>query len=169
MLPLAESESAFIGIGSNLGERDRHVTSALTAISALPLTRLEGVSPWYRSTAIGPGEQRDYLNGVAQLRTRLSPHALLDALHDIEQNCGRIRQIRWGPRTIDLDILLFGELVVSDATLIVPHPRMRERGFVLFPLRDLVPDLVLPDGTPVAALCEACASVGLERLDSFRF
>ncbi|MCK9563477.1 MAG: 2-amino-4-hydroxy-6-hydroxymethyldihydropteridine diphosphokinase [Bacteroidales bacterium] len=158
---------AFIAIGSNLGNPRRQVASAVAALAELPDSQLVAVSPWYRSAAIGPGEQPDYLNGVAELRTRLAPRRLLAALQAIEETQGRQRTERWAARTLDLDILLYGDAVIAEPDLIVPHPRLAERNFVLYPLADLAPTLVLPDGTPLGELLTEllakCESGGIVR------
>jgi len=156
--------TAFIGIGSNLGEPRHQVDRAVAALAQLPQTRLLAVSPWYHSKALGPGPQPDYRNGVAQLATDLPPDQLLAALQAIEHRQGRQRELRWAARTLDLDILLYGDLVVDSATLTIPHPRMAERGFVLRPLLDLAPELILPDGTALAAHLANCATDGIVRV-----
>ncbi len=157
--------TAWIGIGSNLGQPAHQVHRAVAALAALPHTRLIACSPWYGSHAVGPGPQPDYINGVACLETALSPPDLLAALQAIETAQGRVRQQRWGPRTLDLDILLYGDLTLHRPDLTVPHPRLLERPFVLQPLLALAPDLVLPDGTPLAACAAAAGSTGTWRLE----
>lgn len=152
---------AWIGIGSNLGQPLQQVRQAVTALAALPDTQLASCSPWFGSRAVGPGEQPDYINGVAALDTRLSATALLAALQAIEAAQGRERRQRWGARTIDLDILLYGDCILNQAELTVPHPRMLERAFVLQPLLQLAPDLQLPDGRRLAALAAAVDHSGL--------
>ncbi len=156
--------TAYIALGSNLGESRALLASALAAIADLPNSRLAAVSPTYRSSAVGPGTQRDYLNLVAELETGLRAPELLTALQQIETEHGRQRQEHWGPRTLDLDILLYGNLTISTDELTVPHPRMAERNFVLYPLTDLAPDLVLPCGAPLARWRCACSDAGLEAL-----
>ncbi|HEY8386192.1 MAG TPA: 2-amino-4-hydroxy-6-hydroxymethyldihydropteridine diphosphokinase, partial [Porticoccaceae bacterium] len=133
--------TTFIAIGSNLDNPRRQVADAVAALSGLQGSRLVALSPWYRSAAIGPGSQPDYLNGVARLTTRLSPRHLLAALQAIEHAQGRQRTEHWGPRTLDLDILLYGNEIIAEPDLIVPHPRLTQRNFVLYPLADLAPDL----------------------------
>ena len=115
---------------------------------------------------MGPQDQPPYVNAVAALATTLAPEALLAALQGIEQAHQRRRDgVRWGPRTLDLDLLLYGSRAVDSATLQVPHPGLRLRGFVLYPLADIAPDLVLPDGTALAELLHHCSTEGLEALD----
>ncbi|TQV68297.1 2-amino-4-hydroxy-6-hydroxymethyldihydropteridine diphosphokinase [Exilibacterium tricleocarpae] len=156
----------YIALGSNLADPLQQVTTALAELSDLAQTRLLASSPWYRSRAVGPGSQPDYINGVAHLRTRLAPQALLLALQAIEQQHRRVRTQHWGPRTLDLDILLYGSQQIHSDTLQIPHPRLAERNFVLYPLADLGGDLTLPNGVSVESLLAKCAADGLRRLDN---
>lgn len=156
--------TAYIALGSNLGDSRALLASALESINQLDDTRLEKISPTYRSAPVGPGGQRDYLNLVAQLDTGLSARALLAALQQIETDHGRERREHWGSRTLDLDILLYGNQQIESTELTVPHPHMAERNFVLYPLTDLAPDLLLPCGTPLGSWREACSDAGLEAL-----
>ncbi len=155
---------AYIALGSNLGDSRSLLSSALAAMDQLPATRLVDRSPTYRSRAVGPGTQRDYLNLVARLETGLTASELLAQLQSIEANHGRERSEHWGPRTLDLDILLYGNATISTDELTVPHPRMAERNFVLYPLSDLAADLVLPCGTPLQRWRGTCSNAGLEAL-----
>jgi 2-amino-4-hydroxy-6-hydroxymethyldihydropteridine diphosphokinase len=148
-------------MGSNLGEPLVQLKSALLAIQCLPESEYLACSPVYRSAAVGPGEQPDYLNAVAHIHTDLEPTDLLHALQLIESAQGRRREIRWGPRTLDLDILLYGELIVDQDELTIPHPRLQERNFVLYPLRDLNPDLSLPCGASIESLWRCSPRDGL--------
>lgn len=145
-----EEHKVFIGLGSNLDQPLRQVHSAIAELQERVEFRVAGVSRLYRSKAIGPGEQGDYINAAACLYTRLSPEACLDVLHSIEQAHNRQRTLRWGPRTLDLDILLYGELVHNTERLSIPHPRLTERNFVLKPLLDIDPVLLLPDGRQIS-------------------
>lgn len=133
--------SAWIGLGASLGDRLATLRTALSAIGALPGTRVQRVSSLYGSAPVDAGGP-DYLNAVAQLETTLAPHALLAQLQAIEQAAGRERPYRNAPRTLDLDILLYGDQVIDTPTLTVPHPRMPERAFVLRPLAELAPERV---------------------------
>ena len=133
----------FVSWGSNLGEQASLVESALKAIDDLEGITLVAISPWYRSAAVGPGNQNDYLNGVIEIDTELSPLQLLDALQRIESSLGRERLIRWGPRTIDLDILYYDNRSIDTSRLTVPHPRCTERNFVLRPWSDISPNTEL--------------------------
>lgn len=155
---------AFVALGSNLCRPQLQMRRAVAALQALPHSRVEAVSSVYRSRAQGPGAQPDYLNAVVMLATELRPLDLLDALQRIEQEQGRTREIRWGPRTLDLDLLLYGDQSVNSPRLVIPHPRMRERHFVVYPLLEIAgPDLQLPDGTDIATLVCACSSAGLTK------
>ena len=137
------STTAWVGLGANLGDRTAALRTALAALAALPGTRLLRVSSLYRSAPVDAGGP-DYLNAVAEIGTQLPPHDLLAALQAIEHAAGRERPYRNAPRTLDLDILLYGDLRLDSATLMLPHPRMHERAFVLLPLAELAPDRVLP-------------------------
>jgi 2-amino-4-hydroxy-6-hydroxymethyldihydropteridine diphosphokinase len=148
-------------MGSNLDEPLAQLRAALQAMQRLPSCELLRCSPVYRSIAVGPGRQPDYFNAVAYIQTELEPLELLHALQEIECAQGRQREIRWGPRTLDLDILLYGERVADGAELTIPHPRLKERNFVLYPLRDLDPGLSLPCGTPIESLCQSIPRDGL--------
>lgn len=139
-------ETAYIGLGSNLGDRLAALEAALGALARLEGLDLVAVSAAYETAPVGPVAQGDYLNAVTQVRTRLKPRALLEALLQIERGHGRERRERWGPRTLDLDLLLWGRVRVAEPGLVVPHPRLTERRFVLEPLLEIAPDLVHPDG-----------------------
>ncbi len=147
----AGNERVFVGLGANLGDPRATLQCALQALRALPRTRVVAVSPAYRSApvdAAGP----DFVNAVAELATALEPQALLGALQAIEQRHGRERPYVNAPRTLDLDLLLYGERRIDAPHLTVPHPRLHARAFALAPLVDLAPDLTLPGGERAAAL-----------------
>ena len=131
-----------LSVGANLGDRLGTLQGCVQAIAELPDTDVLATSPLYETAPVGGPPQPDYLNAVVLIQTALPPRALLDALHRIEARFGRVRAERFGPRTLDADVLLVGGLVVDEPDLIVPHPRMWERRFVLQPLSDLAPDLV---------------------------
>jgi len=157
-------ERIYIGMGSNLAAPAAQLRSAIEALAQLPESRLHGVSAFYQSDSLLPGQPR-YTNAVAALDSNLAPLALLDALQSIENQQGRERNERWGPRTLDLDILLFGDRLIDEPRLKVPHYHMQARAFVLYPLAELAPaDLLLADGRSLQALLAACPFVGLERL-----
>ena len=147
----------FIGLGSNLDDPASQLRRAIAALQQLPQSNGLRLSPVYRNPAIGPGQQPDYLNAVAELTTTLTPQALLAALQQIENNQGRQREYRWQARTLDLDILLYGDQLISEATLHIPHPRILERNFVLYPLFDLAPELHFPDGSSLQQHLQQCA------------
>lgn len=157
---------SYIALGSNLNDPRQQLEQALQALSKLPNSRFRARSAWYQSRAVGPGEQPDYLNGVVLVETSLEPLDLLDQLQAIEAAQGRVREERWAARTLDLDILLYGERVIETERLQVPHPRMTERNFVLYPLADISPDLLLPNGTSLASLLSRCSTDGLKRVRS---
>ena len=153
----ASESIAYIALGSNLGDRERHLHAALAALRALRGVSDVVTSRVYETTPVGPGEQRPYLNAVARVATDLSPRDLLDQLLAIERSEARERgAVRNAPRTLDLDLLLYGEREIDEPGLVVPHPRMAQRAFVLEPLCDLAPDLVIPGASaPVSALAAA--------------
>lgn len=158
------SVRVYIGLGSNLAEPAEQLRNALDALDKAEGTRLAAVSGFYASDSLLPGQPR-YTNAVAALDTTLEPLQLLDALQAIENDQGRVRQERWGPRTLDLDVLLFGQQVLDSPRLKVPHYHMHARPFVLYPLAELVPaDFVLADGRSLAQMLAACPFSGLERL-----
>ncbi|MBE7368514.1 2-amino-4-hydroxy-6-hydroxymethyldihydropteridine diphosphokinase [Ramlibacter pallidus] len=138
---MREAVQAFVGLGANLGDPGRTLTQALSALATLPRTRLVAHSRLYRSAPVGAGGP-DFLNAVAELSTRLTAPELLTALQQLEHAAGRERPYRNAPRTLDLDLLLYGSARIGSAALTVPHPRLRERAFVLLPLRELAPHLV---------------------------
>ena len=141
--PANRVQTAYLGLGANLGDRHATLSTALALLAAAPEVRIARVSPVYETAAVGLVDQPDFLNLVVELETTLAPHAILDLCLQIEQSLGRVRHERWGPRTIDLDVLLIGDSTLSDDRLTVPHPRLHERAFVLVPFADLAPDLIL--------------------------
>ncbi|HKM26750.1 MAG TPA: 2-amino-4-hydroxy-6-hydroxymethyldihydropteridine diphosphokinase [Thiopseudomonas sp.] len=151
-------EAVYIGLGSNLAEPVQQLDAALKALAQLPKTRLVATSAYYSSAPLGPSDQPRYTNAAAHLETDLAPHLLLDQLQAIELSQGRQRKAeRWGPRTLDLDILLFGQLILDDERLCVPHYHMHARPFVLLPLAELCPaDFQLADGRLLADLLKQC-------------
>jgi 2-amino-4-hydroxy-6-hydroxymethyldihydropteridine diphosphokinase len=156
----------YIALGSNLDNPLDQVSKAVCALAQLPTTQLTQTSPWYQTKAVGPGEQPDYINGVACLDTELSAIDLLHGLQQIEIDQQRVRSERWGPRTLDLDILLYGNQTIDESALIVPHPRMKERRFVLAPLSDIAPQLHLPDGSSLRTLLHYLPADDVCRLDA---
>ena len=138
------SERAYIALGSNVGDRLSYLRRALKALKEHPEIHLSALSSVYETKPVGLTEQADFLNMVAAVDTALSPHALLDVTQGIEQALHRRREIRWGPRTLDIDILLYGNVTMEEDRLTIPHPRMTERAFVLVPLAELGPDVDIP-------------------------
>ena len=156
--------AAYIALGSNLQDPATQLRNAVAALNKLPDTRVERTSSIYRSAPAGPVAQAHYLNAVLLLTTTLPPGQLLDALQQIEQEQGRVRSVRWGPRTLDLDILLYGDQRIDSPRLTVPHPAMRQRNFVLYPLLEISgANLLLPDGTVLDTLVAACPGNSLEK------
>lgn len=157
----------YIGLGSNLATPQQQLNAALSALAEIKQTRLVAQSSFYASDPLGPADQPRYLNAVAALDTQLAPLQLLDALQTIELEQGRERkEQRWGPRTLDLDILLFGQQVLNEPRLVIPHYHMHARAFVLYPLAEIAPGLQLPDGRTLQDLLAACPFEGLERLNN---
>lgn len=142
----------YIGLGANLNDPEQQIRDALVALKQLPQTRLTAVSSLYGSKPLGPKDQPDYLNAVAQLQTELEPLALLDVLQAQEQAQGRVRKRHWGERNIDLDMILYDDLQLRSERLNLPHHEMHKRSFVLLPLAEINPDLTLPDGRNVSAI-----------------
>lgn len=156
------SALCYIGLGSNLEQPLQQVEQAVEAIKSLGTVTAQ--SPWYQSQAIGPGNQDDYINGVIALETTLAPLQLLHALQAIENQQGRVRTIRWGERTLDLDILLYNQLELDSEELTIPHPRLCERAFVLYPLLDIAAEIQLPNGQPISLFKAAVSQQQLEKL-----
>lgn len=146
-------ERVYIALGSNLADPLHQVQAALTALEAIPHSQRVATSSFYRTPPYGPPDQPDYLNAVIALDTELSPEQLLDHTQRIELEQGRVRKDeRWGPRTLDLDILLFGQHSIQTDRLTVPHYDMHRRAFMLLPLNEIAPDCHLPDGRTITAL-----------------
>lgn len=153
---------AFIALGSNQASPLEQVAQALDAIAAIPQSRVVATSSYYRTKPLGPQDQPDYLNAAVALKTDLSPEALLDHTQRIELEQGRVRKAeRWGPRTLDLDIMLFGDLTLSTPRLTVPHYDMKNRAFMLVPLVEIAPDSRFPDGTRVADVLANLSRAGI--------
>lgn len=156
-------ERVYVGMGSNLADPAEQLREAIQSLGQLPHTSLSGVSSFYVSDSLLPGQPR-YTNAVAALDTTLEPLALLDALQGIENGQGRERLERWGPRTLDLDILLFGDRLIDEPRLMVPHYHMQARAFVLYPLAELAPGITFADGRALDDLLADCPFEGLERI-----
>ena len=155
---------AFVGLGANLGKPEAQVRRAIAALDAIRETRLVRASALYRSSPVGVGEQPDFVNAVAAIETGLSARALLDELLAIEARFGRRRDFPGAPRTLDLDLLLYGDQVIAEPELVVPHPRMHERAFVLAPLAEIASGAIVPGKGPVASLLASCANQEVEKL-----
>jgi 2-amino-4-hydroxy-6-hydroxymethyldihydropteridine diphosphokinase len=154
---------AVIGLGDNLDEREGTLRQALRLLDERDGIEVAAVSSAYESAPWGPVAQPPFLNAAALLETSLGPHDLLAVLLAVEAELGRVRDVRWGPRTCDLDLLLYGEETIDTPDLVVPHPRLAERRFVLDPLLELDPELHLPDGRALAALAPGVADQEVER------
>jgi 2-amino-4-hydroxy-6-hydroxymethyldihydropteridine diphosphokinase len=152
---------AYVGIGSNLGDSRARVEAAYDALGAIADTRLVARSRLYRTRPFGPVQQGDFVNAAAGLLTLLPALELLSALREIEVGPGRVRAERWGPRTLDLDLLVYGDQRIAEAELIVPHPGIAERGFVLAPLHDIAPTLDVPGAGPVEDLLRRLPDDGI--------
>ncbi|MBM3117280.1 2-amino-4-hydroxy-6-hydroxymethyldihydropteridine diphosphokinase [Jeongeupia naejangsanensis] len=155
---------AYIALGANLGDPARQLDAAVDALALLPESRLIAVSDYYRSAPVGYADQPDFHNAVARVTTTLAAPALLDALLGIETGLGRHRSFRNAPRTLDLDLLLYGDATLHLPQLNVPHPRMHERAFVLLPLLEIAPDVVIPGFGPAKDGLAAVAGQAIARI-----
>lgn len=157
--------TAYIGLGANLNDPQKQLITAIESIGRLPQTQLISQSSFYLSKPMGPQDQGDYINAVIKIHSNFSPIALLDQLQQIELAQGRIRKDeRWGPRTLDLDILLFNNEQIDSPRLTVPHYGMKERNFVLLPLSEIAPDLILPDTSKLTELVATINKQGILKL-----
>ncbi|MDB2649478.1 2-amino-4-hydroxy-6-hydroxymethyldihydropteridine diphosphokinase [Porticoccaceae bacterium] len=164
---------AFIGLGSNLGnERNgifespkKQLLNAIQSIDNQTTIHLISTSYFYQTEAIGPGDQPDYINAAIKIKTSLSANQLLLALQNIENQQGRVRKERWGARTLDLDILIFDQLIENSEQLTLPHPRAHERAFVLAPLKDLDANLIIPKRGNISNLLANCSMQGIVKLN----
>ena len=155
---------AYIALGANLGDAEATVAAAITALAALPETRLVAVSSLYRTAPVGLKNQPDFINAVVALEVTLAPQPLLEALFEIEARFGRQRSIPNAARTLDLDLLLHGDTTLNGAELTLPHPRMHQRAFVLAPLLEIAPDCEIPGYGAVRALLDACHDQRVTRI-----
>ncbi|MEW6173572.1 MAG: 2-amino-4-hydroxy-6-hydroxymethyldihydropteridine diphosphokinase [Bacillota bacterium] len=151
---MPEGITAYIGLGCNLGDCINSLRDAARALGHIEGIRIRRVAPLYRTAPVGMSGQPEFLNTVAEVATTLPPRDLLNSLLQVEKELGRVRQERWGPRVIDLDLLLYGEAHIVEPGLEVPHPRLTERAFVAVPLAELAPELILPGGVTAAVLAE---------------
>jgi 2-amino-4-hydroxy-6-hydroxymethyldihydropteridine diphosphokinase len=159
-------EQAFIGLGSNQGDAAGNICDAIGELQKLTANKRVICSSLYRSAPVGYLQQPDFINAVCRIDTRLSAMELLNELQSLERKAGRRRDgVRWGPRILDLDLLLFGDTVMQNDSLVLPHPRMHERAFVLYPLQEIAPNQQIPGFGPVAELVASCADQDCERID----
>jgi 2-amino-4-hydroxy-6-hydroxymethyldihydropteridine diphosphokinase len=156
---------AYVGLGSNIGEPRRQLQDALRELGALPQTRITATSGFYRSAPVGHLDQPEFLNAIAELDTGLAPGPLLDSLQEIEKRHGRERSFANGPRTLDLDLLLYGDRTMDTPRLTLPHPRMHERAFVLKPLAEIAPKAIIPGRGKASELLAGCRDQHAERID----
>lgn len=160
------TDEVYIGLGANLGNPIEQLRSALTQLALIPHTKLDACSHFYSSAPMGPSDQPNYTNAVCRLHCGLEPLALLDALQDIENKHGRVRTgEHWGARTLDLDILFFGNQNIHSDRLTIPHYGIRGREFVLVPLFELTSGLIMPDNLPISHWVAECDLTHLRRLD----
>lgn len=168
MHPQPHFKRAFIGLGSNLSDPGAQILKACAELGNLPQTRLLSCSSLYRSAPVGYADQPDFINAVAEVETGLAPHALLEALLDLEHRHGRVREFRNAPRILDLDILLYDDLTCHEHGLTLPHPRMHERAFVLQPLHEIAPSCIIAGHGSVGACLEKCVAQRVERMEGSR-
>jgi 2-amino-4-hydroxy-6-hydroxymethyldihydropteridine diphosphokinase len=161
--PAPAVHRSYLALGSNLGDRAEHLQHAVDELAAHRETTVVAISKVYATAPVGGPEQDEYLNAVVGVDTTCSPHELLDLAHEIEKSANRVRTVRWGPRTLDVDVLLYDDLVLDDADLVIPHPRMWERDFVLVPLRDVAPGQVSRLAAEGAAVHDAGVALKLPR------
>ncbi len=164
-MPKIQTSRVFVALGSNLNDPSSQVTRAFEAIGNLPKTMLIKQSSLYQSAPVGYANQPDFINAVAEIRTQLSPGDLLDALLNIEHAAGRERPFANAPRVLDCDLLLYGDMAIHTEKLTLPHPRMHERGFVLLPLAEIAPDLVIPNHGSVVKLALAHQNQSTKKLN----
>ena len=157
--------TAYIGLGANLEDPVAQDAAGVAALTALPRTRLIAQSSLYRTAPVGYADQPDFINAVAAVATELSPRALLDAMLATEQQRGRVRTFLNAPRTLDLDVLLYGQMQMHEDGLTIPHPRMHERAFVLVPLAEIAPRCVIPGRGAVGELLRGIDAAGVARIE----
>lgn len=156
---------AYIGLGSNLENPLQQIKTAINDLQSLADITIVSVSSLYQSPPMGPADQPDYINAVLSLETTLPPHQLLDALQSVEQLHGRVRKRHWGERTLDLDILLYGDQILDDERLKIPHPGMHERAFVLYPLAEIAPEVEIPGIGALQQILPLCPQGDLQQVE----
>ena len=156
--------TAYVALGANLADPETQVRAGIAALAVLPGTRLIAQSALYRTAPVGYADQPDFINAVAAVETHLTPRELLNALLDTEQNHGRVRAFANAPRTLDLDVLLYGDAQIHEEGLTIPHPRMHERAFVLVPLAEIAPHCVIPGRGSIGALLRGLDCAGVARI-----
>lgn len=160
----AQTHKACVALGANIGEPLSQIEAGFAALAALPGTRLLARSSLYRSAPVGYANQPDFINAVAMIETTLAPHALLDAVLNIERVNGRVREFANAPRTLDLDIVLYGDVILHEPGLTIPHARMLERAFVMVPLAEIAPDTVVPGQGKVSDLAKRVDAASVAQL-----
>lgn len=158
-LPPREEVFAFLGLGSNVGDRLAHLQAGVDGLDAERRLRVDAVSSVYETAPVGGPPQEQYLNLALRVATTASPRALLRACQRAERAAGRVRTVRWGPRTLDVDVLLYDDRSISSRRLVVPHPRLTQRAFALVPLIEVAPGAALPDGRPLVRALAALAPI----------
>jgi len=159
-------KGVYIGLGSNLGDPEAQIRAAITALNECDEVSVIAQSSLYSSPPMGPQDQPDYINAVVEIDTTLFAHDLLNQLQHIEQQQGRVRERHWGERIIDLDMLVYGNNILDDDRLQVPHPGMTSRSFVLYPLAEIAPDLNIPSMGKIEQLLKDCPRNGLEQMET---
>jgi len=166
-LKVNNEHQVYIGLGSNLDKPIEQVTTAIDALAKLKAFKLIKTSSLYRSLPMGPQDQPDYINAVVLISTGLEPQVLLSELQQLEKKHGRVRKgEQWGPRTLDLDILLYDDLILNKPDLVIPHPGLHQRAFVLYPLSDITPELDIPGRGKLSELLQNIPATGLERISA---
>ena len=163
--PTANLTLAYIALGANLRDPEQQVMAGVEELAMLPESRLAAVSSLYRSAPVGYADQPEFVNAVAAIETALAPRALLDALLEIERRYGRVRDFPNAPRTLDLDIVLYGRAEVDEPGLTIPHPRMHERAFVVVPLAEIAPDALVPGRGRVSDLLEGGDAASVQKIE----
>lgn len=159
-----QADTVYVALGSNVDNPTAQIEQAIEEVSALPGVQLKKASHLYQSKAIGP-KQPDIINAVIEIETTLTPIALLDILQLIENHHYRKRVIKWGPRTLDCDIILFGQKIIQSERLVIPHPEMKNRNFVIIPLYEIARDLIFPDNSPLKSYIKNFEQTQIQRIE----